>query len=106
MPLDEPSRVVDLAERDQGVAELLDGVEAPHPEQVLFQGTDEALGTAVALRRSHEGGRTLDAEKGEFLLEGVGDVLAAVVVADGQGPGRAPSATPHGAPGRPGGRRP
>ena len=56
MPLDEPSRVVDLPELDQGVAELLDGVEGPHPEQVLFQGADEALGAAIALRRPHKAG--------------------------------------------------
>src|SRR3954452_19409841 len=54
--LDEPGRVVDLPERDQCVAKLLDGVEGAAPEQVLFQGADEALGAAVALRRSHEGG--------------------------------------------------
>src|SRR3954471_18976306 len=56
VPLDEPGRVVDLPERDQCVARLLDGVEGAAPEQVLFQGADEALGAAVALRRSHEGG--------------------------------------------------
>src|SRR4051794_40184274 len=56
VPLDEPSGVVDLPELDQCVAKLLDGVEGAHPEQVLFQGADEALGAAVAFRRSHEGG--------------------------------------------------
>src|SRR5215218_5170408 len=84
VPLDEPGRVVDLAELDQRVAELLDGVEGSHPEQVLFQSADEALGAAIALRRPHEGGRTLDAEEGEFLLEVIRHVLAAVVVANGQ----------------------
>ena len=49
-------RVVDLPELNQCVAKLLDGVEGPHPEQVLFQGAGAALGAAVALRRSHEGG--------------------------------------------------
>src|SRR4051794_2916512 len=84
VPFDEPGRVVDLPKLDQRVAELPDGVEGPHPEQVLFQGTDEALGAAVALRRPHESGRTLDAKEGEFLLEVIRHVLAAVVVADGQ----------------------
>ena len=56
VPLDEPGRVVDLPKFDQRAAELLDGVEGPHPEQVLFQGADEALGAAVALRRPHESG--------------------------------------------------
>src|SRR4051794_9085499 len=78
VPLDEPGRVVDLPKLDQRVAELLDGVEGPHPEQVLFQGTNEALGAAVALRRPHESGRTLDAKEGEFLLEVIGHVLASV----------------------------
>src|SRR5436305_1200556 len=37
---------------------------AAHPQQVFLEGTDEPLGTAVALRRPDEGGRTLDAEEG------------------------------------------
>jgi hypothetical protein len=40
----------------QGLTEVLDGIEGPHPEQVLLQGADEALGAAVALGGSHEGG--------------------------------------------------
>src|SRR5689334_74755 len=88
VPLDEPRRVVDLAERDQRVAQLLDGLEGSHPEQVLLQGADKALGAAVAFRGSHESGRTLDAEEGKFLLEVIRHVLAAVVVADREGAGR------------------
>src|SRR5256885_10847902 len=49
-----------LAEDQQGLTEVLDGVEGAHPEQVLFQGPDEALGAAVALGRPHEGRRALD----------------------------------------------
>ena len=67
VPLDEPGRVVDLPELDQVVAKLLHSVEGPHPEQALFQGADEALGAAVALRRPHKSERTLDAEEGYFL---------------------------------------
>jgi hypothetical protein len=33
---------------------------------------DEALRTAISLGGPHEGRRTLDGQKGEFLLEGVG----------------------------------
>ena len=62
----EPRGVAGLAERDRRVAELLGGVEGGDREQVLFRGTDDALGAAVALRRWHEGGRTLDA-KASFL---------------------------------------
>jgi hypothetical protein len=71
-------------ERARRVAALIEGAEGPHSEQGLFQGADEALGTAAALRRSREGGRIHDAAEGGFLLEGVGHGLAAVVVADRQ----------------------
>jgi hypothetical protein len=72
VPLDEPGRVVGIAELEQRLAQFLDRVEGPHPEQVLLQGADEALGAAVALGRADEGGRALGAEEGEFLLEGIG----------------------------------
>src|SRR4051794_40661382 len=44
-------------------------------------------GTSVTLRRADEGGRALDAEEGQLLLEVVGHVLRAVVVADGEAGG-------------------
>src|SRR3954462_12399180 len=84
MPFDEPGRVVDLPKDEQGLTELLDGVEGTHPEQVLLQGPDEALGAAVALGSPHKGGRALDAQEGKFLLEGVGHVLAPVIVPHGE----------------------
>src|SRR3954470_13985109 len=84
MPFDEPGGVVDLAKDQQGLTEVLDGIEGPHPEQVLLQGADEALGAAVALGGSHEGGRTLDAQEGKLLLEGVGHVLRSVIVPHGE----------------------
>src|SRR5215212_11484596 len=84
MPFDEPACVVDLSEVQQRLTELLDGVEGAHPEQVLLQGPDEALRTAVPLRRPHEGGRACDAQKGKLLLEGVGHVLAPVIVPHGE----------------------
>src|SRR3954467_11143534 len=84
MPFDEPGRVVDLSKDEQRLTELLNGVEGPHPEQVLLQGPNEALGAAIPLRRPHEGGRTRDAQEGEFLLEGVGHVLAPVIVPHGE----------------------
>src|SRR3954471_23834386 len=79
---DQPAVVVGLAEREQRLTEFLD--EGPHPEQVLLQGADEPLGAAIAFRCPHEGGRTLDPEKDEFLLEVIGHVLRAVIVAHGQ----------------------
>ena len=42
MPLDEPGRVVGLPEGEQGLTELLDAVEAVHPEY-LIPGFDGAL---------------------------------------------------------------
>src|SRR4051794_23921335 len=84
MPFDEPGRVVDLPKDEQRLTELLDGVEGPHPEQVLLQGPDEALRTAISLGGSHEGGRALDAQEGKLLLEGVGHGLAPVIVPHGE----------------------
>ena len=65
MALDQPGRVVGFPEREQRLPQLLDGVEDPHPEQVLLEGADESLGAAIAFRCPHEGGRTLDAENGQ-----------------------------------------
>src|SRR3954470_4121316 len=81
---DQLAVVVGLAEREQRLTEFLDGLEGPHPEQVLLQGADEPLGAAIAFRCPHEGGRTLDPEKDEFLLEVIGHVLRAVIVAHRQ----------------------
>ena len=61
--LDQPGRVVGLAERQQRLTQFLDGRKGPHPQQVFLEGADEALGTAIAFRGPDEGGRTLDAEE-------------------------------------------
>src|SRR3954447_26929498 len=74
MPFDEPDRVVDLPKAEQRLTELLDGVEGAHPEQVLLQGPDEALGAAVALGRPPKSGGGSHGEEGKLLLEGVGHV--------------------------------
>src|SRR4028119_144544 len=84
MPFDEPGRVVNLPKDEHRLTELLDGVEGAHPQEVLLQGPNEALRTATARRGSHEGRRALDTQEGKFLLEGVGHVLAAVIVPNGQ----------------------
>src|SRR3982750_4928358 len=80
VPFDQPGCVVGLTEGQQRLPKLLDGVEGPHPEQVLLERADEALGAAISLGSSHEGGRTRDAQEGKLLLEGVGHVLAPVIV--------------------------
>src|SRR3954469_23365840 len=84
MPFDQPGGVVALPKDEQCLTELFDGVEGAHPEQVLLQGPDEALRTAVPLRRPYEGRRTRDAQEGELLLEGLGQVLAPVIVPHGE----------------------
>ena len=63
MALDQPSVVVGLSEREQRLPQFLDGLEDPHPEQVLLQGADEPFGAAIAFRGADKGRRTLDAEK-------------------------------------------
>jgi hypothetical protein len=75
VPLDQPSGVVCVAEVEQRLPQFLDGIEAPHPQEIFFQGADEALGAAIALGRADEGGRALDAEEAQFLPEVVGHVL-------------------------------
>src|SRR3954453_14868485 len=82
VPLDDPGLVVGLPEGEECQAQLLDGVEAADPQQVLLQHPNEALGAAVALRLADEGRRALDAEKADLGLEVVADVLTAVVVAE------------------------
>src|SRR4029450_7923772 len=84
VPFDEPGCVVELPKDEQRLTKLLDGVEGAHPEQVLLERADEALRAAIAFGSPHEGGRTLDAEEGELPLEGVGHVLAPVIVPDGE----------------------
>jgi hypothetical protein len=45
--LDDPRPVVGVLEGEEREAELLDGVEAADPEEVLLQGPDEALDAAL-----------------------------------------------------------
>ena len=80
--LEDPAPVVLVLEGVEGAAEVLDGVEAPEPEQVLLQDADEALDAAVALGLADERGRAFEAEEVELALEVVGDELAAVIVAE------------------------
>jgi hypothetical protein len=81
---------VRVAEFEQRDAQVFDGVETAHPGQSLLQGADKALGAAISFRRTDEGGRAGNAEEGDFLLEVIGHVLRAVVVAKGQAAGNVP----------------
>ena len=78
--LDDPQLVVLIPELQEGNPELFDGVEVPHPEQVLLECADEPLRTSVAFGGTHEAGGSLDAQEGDLVLEVVGDVLRTVVV--------------------------
>ena len=66
---DEPMGIVPGGEIEQRQAQLLDGLEVPHPQEVFLRRTDEAFGDAVALGLTHEGWRGLDAEEGALALE-------------------------------------
>jgi hypothetical protein len=76
--LEDPGPVVRVLEGVERLAQLLDGLESADPEEVFLERPDEALGAAVALGLTDEGGRGLDAEEGELALEVVGDELASV----------------------------
>ena len=82
--LDQPLLVVAVLEREQREAQLLDRLERLHPEQLLLERADEALGAAVALRCGHERRSRADAEEAQLALEVVAEVLVAVVVAQAE----------------------
>ncbi len=54
---DEPGGVVVRDEALQRTSQRFDGAEGVHPEEVLLERADEALGDAVALRLTDEGRR-------------------------------------------------
>jgi len=84
MTLDDPVFVVSALKLQEGLAQFLHGAESPHPEQVFFEDADKALGAAVAFRRPDKSGGAGDSQKGNFFLEIVRHILAAVVVSQGQ----------------------
>ena len=81
MPFDQPGAVVKLLEGQQRQPQFLDGREDADSEQVSLQRTDEPLGTATALRFTDEGGRALDAQESQFILEDLREISAAMIVA-------------------------
>src|SRR4051794_8983222 len=90
VPGDEPGGVVVGDEVLQLAAQLFDGVEGMHPQEVLLQGANEAFGDAVAFGLADEGGRALEAEEADLVLEVAGQVVGAVVVAQGETLGAVP----------------
>src|ERR1700733_15640745 len=91
---DEPLVVVGLDEGGNGLAEVVDIVTEPSPQALLLQGADEALGHAVALGLSDEGGIVLDAQPVEGALEVMGSVLTPPVVPQLDASGDVRSAAP------------
>ena len=79
---EDPVLVESLGELAKGEVELLDGLEGPDPQDLLFERADEPLDAAAPLRLPDEGGAGLDADDLELILEGVGDELASVVVSE------------------------
>src|SRR3954469_2388032 len=90
MAADHPPLVVRPLELAQRLDQIRHRGEAPHPQELLLQGADEPLGAPVPLRLPHEARRAGHAEEPQLALEVVAEVVAPVVVPDGQalgGPG-------------------
>src|SRR3954454_13838260 len=80
VPGDEPSFVVVPGELDERGSQFFDGIEGPHPQQVLLQGSDESLCDAIALVFSQQGGRSFDPQALGLVLEVAGHVVGAMIV--------------------------
>jgi|SRR5690554_5781949 hypothetical protein len=89
MSLKQPMLVEPFFELKQRLAELLDGIEGSHPQQLLLQGSDKPLSHAVALWCPNEAGTRFNAEKPKLLLEGMTHVLRTMVVTQHQALGNA-----------------
>ena len=79
--LDQPALVVDLVPSDERQAKFFDGVEGRHPQELLLQRADDALGTAIAFGRTHERRTRFDSPERDLVVEVVSEVLRAVIVA-------------------------
>lgn len=73
--LSEPCGVVLGCKGGQRLAELLDRLEVLHPEQLLLERANGALGDAVALGLSDESRGAEDAKALDLVLEVVGHVV-------------------------------
>lgn len=72
--LDQPALVIGLLPGDERQAKLFDGVEGADPQELFLECADDALGTAVALGRTHERRVRFDAPEGDLILEVLGAV--------------------------------
>src|SRR5947209_11383776 len=88
MTTDQPPLVVSPPELPQRLDQFRHRGERPGPQELLLEGADEPLGAAVALGLPHEARRAGHAEELQLPLEVVAEVVAPVVVADGQALGR------------------
>ena len=70
MPLEQPVPIKPILKVEQGLPQFLDSVEGSHPQELLLQCPDEALGHPVALRGPDEARAGLDAQERQLLLEG------------------------------------
>src|SRR5512143_900195 len=89
VPSEQPMMVVPIGKVDQRLAQLLNGLEGPYPEQVLLESADEALGHTIAFGLAHEAGRAGDTEEGDLVLKVMGHVVRSMIVAELQTGGEA-----------------
>ena len=76
-----PGAVVSAHELDQGRPEVGEGLVNPALQDLLLEGLPEPLDDAVGLRLPDISQALADAEVLQFPLKVIGDILAAVVVA-------------------------
>ena len=80
MALQDPLLIVALLEFDQGLPKLFNRGKGMHPQEILLEQANKAFDASVALGLSHEGGRRLDAEKIQFVLEVIRYIDRAMIV--------------------------
>ena len=80
MPLDEPLLIIEPQSVMEGAAEILDGLERAHPQQLLLERPNEPLRTPMAFWGTHERRTRRHPEKPEFCLEGLAHILTAVIM--------------------------
>src|SRR5690606_34075584 len=80
MPFDHPALIVEFRPGDERATQFLDRRKRSDPQQLLLERANGALGAAVSFGRAHERRARLDAKEGDFLLERIAHVLAAMVV--------------------------
>jgi hypothetical protein len=80
--LAEPLTIVASLDLERGAARLLDRVEGPHPQQVLPERPDEALGDAIARGFPYDGRARRDPQERQGVLETAAHALTAVIVPD------------------------